>query len=89
MEIITNYIILLIPYLGIEENKAKLKTTLINLESETGDLLRIFTVGPNFRYHQYHNFSAVCSKRMLSKSCPTANRFRRSNYENPLLYGTS
>jgi hypothetical protein len=20
------------------------------------DILRIFTVGPNFRYHQYHNF---------------------------------
>jgi hypothetical protein len=38
MEIITNYIILLIPYLGIEENKAKLKTTLISLQAGNTDI---------------------------------------------------
>jgi hypothetical protein len=41
MEIITIYIKLLIPYLGVEENNAKLKTTLIRLQTGNTDILRI------------------------------------------------
>jgi hypothetical protein len=40
MEIITIYIKLLIPYLGVEENNAKLKTTLISLQTGNTDILR-------------------------------------------------
>ncbi len=41
---ITSHIKLLIPHLVVDENNAKLKTTLINLESCTVDTLRITTV---------------------------------------------
>jgi len=41
MEIITSHIKLLIPYLVVDKNMAKLKTTLISLESCSCDFIEI------------------------------------------------
>ena len=52
MEIITIYIKLLIPYLGVEENNAKLKTTLISLQTGNTDIAESTTLTFQVRNHE-------------------------------------
>ena len=50
VETITSYIKFQIPYLGVDKNNVKLKTTLINFDFGNCDILKIHAKASNYRY---------------------------------------